>query len=213
MPGAQFVTFEGIEGSGKTTQVRLLERWLRQRGVQFVSTREPGGTTFGLAVRAVLLDPAGACRAPMSELLLYLADRYQDLHEIVLPALESNRLVLCDRYHDATVAYQGFGRGLELSRIRELERVLGIRKPDLTFLFDLDADLSLKRARVRNSTDRGLQEEGRFEQESLAFHRAVRQGYLNLAAAEPKRFAVINASLGVEEIHERVVAAFESYVH
>jgi len=210
-PG-MFITFEGIEGCGKTTQMRLVETWLRQRGVPCVSTREPGGTDFGRALRSVLLDPGGADRTPMPELLLYLADRVQNLEQVVGPATRAGQWVLCDRYHDATLAYQGHGRGIPLEDIHALAKILKIRTPDRTVLFDLDVVTSLRRARARNRSDQSLEAESRFEQEAVDFHERVRVGYLALAGAAPERFSVIDASGNEAEVHKRVVSVLSSYV-
>lgn len=210
-PG-MFITFEGIEGCGKTTQMRLVETWLRQRGVPCVSTREPGGTDFGRALRSVLLDPGGADRTPMPELLLYLADRVQNLDQVVGPATRAGQWVLCDRYHDATLAYQGNARGIPLEDIHALAKILKIRTPDRTVLFDLDVVTSLRRARARNRSDQSLEAESRFEQEAVDFHERVRVGYLALAGADPERFSVIDASGNKAEVHKRVVSVLSSYV-
>jgi dTMP kinase len=195
-----FITLEGVEGSGKTTQIGLLTEWLDGRGVPYVLTREPGGTPFGQQVRRVLLDAQGPARQPLAELLLYLADRYQDLHERILPALTEGKLVLCDRYHDATLAYQGFARGIRLEAIAHIAAALDIRTPDLTILLDIAPERSLARAIRRNQASASAGEEGRFEAEALDFHRRVREGYLQLAAREPARFLVIDADRPPEPV-------------
>ena len=150
MSSGKFVTFEGIEGSGKTSHLEHLCRHLAEGGFRFVVTREPGGTAFGREIRQVLLDNSGALRQPVGELLLYLADRIQDLHEVIRPALERGLHVLCDRYHDATRAYQGFARGIPSALIDQLARQLEILTPDLTVVFEVDVPLGLQRARERN---------------------------------------------------------------
>lgn len=188
-----FITLEGVEGSGKTTQIGLLTQWLDEKAAPYVLTREPGGTPFGRQVRQVLLDARGPARQPLAELLLYLADRYQDLHEQILPALAGGKLVLCDRYHDATLAYQGFARGIPLGVIAHIAAALDIRTPDLTILLDLAPERSLARAIRRNQASASAGQEGRFEAEALDFHRRVRDGYLQLASREPARFLVIDA--------------------
>jgi dTMP kinase len=189
-----FVTFEGIEGSGKSTQIALVADYLSMQGRSATLTREPGGTPIGDHVRKVLLDPANTALAPKAELLLYAAGRAQHLDEIIVPALKAGRIVLCDRFSDATLAYQGYGRGLDLELIRDLDRLVtaGLR-PDLTVLLDIDAAAGLSRARGRNSRG-GLESEARFENEHLSFHERVRQGYLDLARQEPGRFRIVDAS-------------------
>ena len=211
-PGC-FVTLEGVEGSGKTTLRDNVVAWARQTGLAVRLTREPGGTRFGERVRAILLDADGPARCPEAELLLYLADRVQDIRENIVPALSRGDLVLCDRYQDATVAYQGHARGLDRQWISSLAQGLGLLSPDLTLLLDADPALTLPRAIRRNEAGKLDREEGRFEAESLAFHRRVREGYLRLAAAEPRRFFVIDAMLPAEEVFrqakERLVSELQ----
>ncbi len=199
-----FITFEGIEGSGKSTQIALLANYLTARGVRHVLTREPGGTLIGDQVRKILLDPANRSLDPAAELLLYAASRAQHLHEIIMPALADGTNVLCDRFSDATLAYQGYGRGLDIGMIHTLDRIVtaGMR-PDLTLLFDIEAASGIARARGRNNS-RGLEAEARFENEELAFHERVRQGYLTLVAQEPDRIRVVDASSSPEEIQAKV---------
>jgi dTMP kinase len=199
-----FITFEGIEGSGKSTQIALLANHLTARGVRYVLTREPGGTSIGDQVRKILLDPANRLLDPAAELLLYSASRAQHLREIIMPALADGANILCDRFSDATLAYQGYGRGLDREMIRSLDRIVtaGMR-PDLTLLFDIDAASGVARARGRNNI-RGLEAEARFENEELAFHERVRQGYLTLVAQEPDRIRVVDASSSPEAIQEKV---------
>ena len=178
-----FITLEGTEGTGKTTQLERIAGRLRDIGIEPVTTREPGGTALGRDLRNLLLDPGSEPISPEAELLLYAADRAQHLKEVVEPALAAGRVVLCDRYLDATLAYQGSGRGLGVEGILEIHRRPPLdRRPDRTLLLDIDAELALDRARQRNA-DSGLDRtEGRFEQERIAFHDRVRQGYLRLAA-------------------------------
>jgi dTMP kinase len=199
-----FITFEGIEGSGKSTQIALLANYLIAREVRHVLTREPGGTLIGDQVRRILLDPANRSLDPAAELLLYAASRAQHLREIIMPALAGGANVLCDRFSDATLAYQGYGRGLNIEMIRALDRIVttGMR-PDLTLLFDIEAASGVARARGRNNS-RGLEAEARFENEELAFHERVRQGYLALVAQEPDRIRVVDASSSVEAIQTKV---------
>lgn len=180
-----FITFEGVEGSGKTTQLRRLDKTLRQSGRAVVVTREPGGCPIADAIRRILLDPDNHSLVPRAELLLYAAARAQHVDEVIRPALAAGAVVLCDRFTAATMAYQGFGRGLDQTVIGELNRLAcGDVIPDLTLLFDLAAEEGLQRALARNH-DQQLTHEGRFEAEALAFHQRVRQGYLTLAAGHP----------------------------
>jgi len=203
----RFVTFEGIEGCGKTTQLERLAERLAAVGVAAVLTREPGGTALGRSLRSVLLSPDSASMAPSTELLLYAADRAQHLTEVVEPALAAGRVVLCDRYLDATLAYQGYGRELGFEAVLELHRRPPLdRRPDRTLLLDLDPAEALERARRRNDELDLDATEGRFEQERLAFHRRVREGYLALAAAEPGRFVVIDARGTAAEVETRILA-------
>lgn len=203
---APWITFEGIEGSGKSTQLERLTARLRDAGVAPIVTREPGGTDLGQRLRALLLDPAQAGLHPMAELLLYAADRAEHLAKVVLPALAEGRVVLCDRYLDATLAYQGYGRKLGVERILEIHRHPPLdRRPQRTLLFDLDPAVAVERARRRDN-DRGVEgSEGRFEQEQLDFHERVRDGYLALAAADPRRIRVIEAARSVVAIEHDVV--------
>ncbi|HTF99896.1 MAG TPA: dTMP kinase [Nitrospirota bacterium] len=195
-----FVTFEGIEGSGKSTQIVMLANYLSAQNRHVTLTREPGGTEIGDQVRKILLDPSNVALDPKAELLLYAAGRAQHLAELISPELRAGRIVMCDRFSDATLAYQGFGRGLDQAMIRALDRIVtnGIR-PDLTMLLDIEAAAGLARARGRNRHT-GLEAEARFENEELAFHERVREGYLRLAKDEPERFRVIDAARAPEVI-------------
>jgi dTMP kinase len=206
-----FITFEGTEGTGKSTQVRLLADDLRAAGRKMIVSREPGGTAFGRALRGMLLDPAGANIAPLAELFLYLADRAQHVREVILPALERGEWVICDRFSDATLAYQGFGRGLDRDFIRDASgRAAGGLVPDLTLLLDLeDVAVGIDRARRRQQGDGTAGLEDRFEHEAIAFHTRVRDGYRALAAAEPQRFRIVPANLPSVQLHRLVLAELE----
>jgi dTMP kinase len=196
---ACFITFEGIEGCGKTTQVELLSRLLEGQGRPVLVTREPGGCAIADKIRAILLDADNHGLVPLAELFLYAAARAQHVEEIIKPALATGKVVICDRFTDATLAYQGYGRSLDLGLIRTLNRLAaGDSIPDMTILFDCPEEVGLKRALARIQATEGAREE-RFEQESLRFHRAVREGYLQLAAADPERFVVLDGSLGICE--------------
>ncbi len=203
-----FVTFEGVEGSGKTTQIRRLADRIRGGDREVVVTREPGGTELGSRLRSVLLREGEAPISPLAELFLYVADRAQHLAQIVEPALRRGAIVLCDRYLDATVAYQGYGRALGRDAVLDLHRLPPLtRRPDRTILLDLDAAEGLARARHRNRSSDLESREGRFEAETLRFHRAVRDGYLALAAADAGRVRVVPAAGSEEEVEARVIAA------
>jgi dTMP kinase len=199
---AAFITFEGIDGSGKSTQLRMLASELRLRGFDVVVTREPGGTPLGGRLRAALLDTDEQVD-PLAELLLYAADRAQHVRQLVRPALETGHYVLSDRYADATVAYQGGGRGFPPALIDEvIALATGGLMPDLTLIFDLPVAES--RARGQRRTDDG-DEDDRLDVESDEFRARVRNAYLQIAAAEPDRVRVIDASRSIEETHARVM--------
>lgn len=202
-----FITLEGIEGCGKTTQLRLLARRLEGLGHRVTVTREPGGCPIADQVRNILLDAGNSAMVPLAELFLYAAARAQHVSEVIAPALDAGGIVLCDRFTDATVAYQGWGRGLDLAVIDQLNRLAttGVR-PHMTLLLDCSAETGLSRAFSRINGTTGAREE-RFELESLQFHRRVREGYLELARREPDRFLVIDASLGIEETEEAIASA------
>jgi dTMP kinase len=204
-PRGLFLTFEGIEGSGKSLQVSLLARRLRAAGVAVVTTREPGGTRLGKRLRSILLETAGEPVAARAELHLYVADRIQHLLEVVEPALDRGDVVLCDRYADATMAYQGYGRLLPLDSIEELHRRAPLgRTPARTVLLDLDPETALTRARLRDERSGAAYAEGRMEAESLDFHRRVREGYLEIARMEPDRFRLVPGDTTPEEVQRKV---------
>lgn len=198
-----FITLEGIEGSGKSTLLNGLAEHLQALSRGVLKTREPGGVGLGKALRAMLLDPANQGLSSRAELFLYLADRAQHVDEIVRPALHENVVVLCDRFTDSTLAYQGYGRGLDLGELRRLNAMAtGKTVPDLTLVLDLPVEVGLKRAFSRNVAQGTTASEGRFEAESLAFHDRVRRGYLALAALEPQRIKVLDATLNPESLRE-----------
>lgn len=190
-----FITLEGIEGSGKTTQLKNITGFLEGRGRKCLVTREPGGTAIGKKIRSVLLNPDSKGMEPLTELLLYVADRAEHVKKIIRPALAAGKTVLCDRFFDATVVYQGYARGLDLALIHRLHRrVLEDLMPDVTILFDLPPKIGLLRAwnQINNGNRAGV--ETRFEEEDLAFHEKIRAGYLEIARLEPERFCIVDAA-------------------
>ncbi len=203
---ARFITFEGIEGSGKSTQIRHLFEFLRGRDLEVLMTREPGGTLAGEKVRGILLDPMMKGLIPRAELFLYAAARIQHIEEIIQPALAAGKVALCDRFVDATVAYQGYGREIPLSEVKVVNSLAALDlKPDLTFLLDLPVETGLKRARERNEAD-ASSATSRFEQEDLDFHGRVREGYLAIAAADRPRVKIIPADQPVERVAKQIQA-------
>jgi|LGOV01.1.fsa_nt_gb dTMP kinase len=209
---AHFITFEGIEGSGKTTQITMMAEFLRRQGYDVVTTREPGGCPIADAIREILLHPANNALVARAELLLYAAARAQHVAEVIQPALQQGQIVLCDRYTDATLAYQGYGRGLDLDLIEELNTLACADcRPHLTLLLDMPHEAGLQRALQRNSAQ-NMTDEGRFEQESLDFHRRIREGYLALAKNAPHRMRVIDAAGNPGEVSERLIACLQNYL-
>ena len=199
---AAFITFEGIDGSGKSTQLRMLASQLRLRGREVVSTREPGGTPLGTRLREALLD-AQEQVDPLAELLLYAADRAQHVRALIRPALAAGQIVLSDRYADATFAYQGAGRGFEPQLVEQVVRLAtGGLKPDLTLIFDLTIDESQDRAAQRARSGRT---HDRLDAEHADFHARVRDAYLKIAEAEPERVRVVDATYSIEETHAAVM--------
>jgi dTMP kinase len=210
-PG-RFITFEGLDGCGKTTQLRLLAAALREKGVEVVETVEPGGTGIGRQIRRILLDPANAEIHARAELLLYFASRAQNVEQVIRPALAAGHTVLCDRFTDSTLVYQGCGRGLDPAIVIELDRIAcqGLR-PDTTFLIDIDPATSLARAEHRNQHVAGPSE-SRIDEESAAFHARVRQGYLELAAGDPARFIIIDGRAAIGKVAQRIQEALPANV-
>jgi len=211
--GGFFITLEGIEGCGKSTQTRLLAEYLEGRGYEVTVTREPGGTAIGKRIRAVLLDPDSKGITGLTELLLYSADRAQHLAEVVEPALAAGGVVVCDRFTDATVAYQGYGRGLDIGLIETLTGIAtaGCR-PDMTLLLDLPVEKGLARAIGRND-ENGAHHEARFEQEALEFHEKVRQGYLHIYTCEQDRVKVLDAEGSVDEVWSAIRAVVDEAIN
>ena len=207
-----FITFEGIEGSGKSLQIARAREYLQGKGIACLVTREPGGTAFGAALRTVLLGMNEYRMEPWCELLLYLADRHQHLKEVIEPAIKRGYVVLSDRYQDATRAYQGAARGIPRTEIEKLNQLLGIIESDRTILLDLDPEEGLSRARARNLTSGASAAEGRFEAEDSEFHRKVRQAYLDLAAEAPQRITVVPASGKPEEISAHIARLLDEWL-
>jgi dTMP kinase len=198
-----FITFEGVEGCGKSTQIALLRDHLQSKGYSVLVTREPGGTPIAEAIRDVLLDPANKAMGATAELLLYEAARAQHVYEKIAPALAAGQIVLCDRFADSTTAYQGAGRGIAPELLHDLHHMAtaGVW-PDRTLLIDLPVEIGLDRARDRGRKDR-------IEQESLDFHQRVREGFLALAQADPDRITVIPGDQPVEVVHQAILRAVE----
>ena len=195
-----FITLEGPEGSGKSTQARLLAGHLRRQGREVIVTAEPGGDSVARKIRGLVLDSRNEV-VPEGELLLFLAARAQNVRRIILPALDSGAVVVCDRFADSSIAYQGYARGIDIPTLRNLnEFATGGLVPDLTLLLDIPVEVGLERQQDKN----------RFEAESVEFHRKVREGFLALAAKEPARWVVIDAQGSLEEVAERLTAAVET---
>lgn len=205
-----FITLEGMEGCGKSTQCALLVEHFTRLGFDVLRTLEPGGSVLGKELRRILLDPANSDLSPVSELFLYLADRAQHVGTVIRPALAQDRVVICDRFADSTVVYQGYGRGLEPSLLRQLNdtAVQGLW-PDATVLLDLDPEQGLRRALARNMRENKARTEGRFEAESLAFHTRVREGYLTWAALNRERFLVVDADRTPEQVFTAILRGLE----
>ena len=200
-----FITFEGVEGSGKSTQIRLLEKYLQKQGIDHFITREPGGPPISEAIRKLLLDVNNSEMVPETELLLYLASRAQHTAQWIIPALGLGKIVICDRYTDSSLAYQGAGRRLSANVINVLTSFATRNlKPDITFLLDIDVEVG--QARIQN---RKLD---RLEKESLNFHMQVRQEFLRLAKQHQDRYIIIDGSRGVQEIHELIVEHMKTHI-
>ena len=210
MPRGLFITLEGLDGSGKTTQINRLAAWLQQRGHNALVTRQPGGTAAGDRIRALVLDSRSTGLAPMAEMALMFADRAQAIAEVIEPALAAGEIVLCDRFTDSTEAYQGGGRELGSATVLELHRLICSNlQPGLTLLLLPSLEASLARARRRNQrvSEESGQDEGRFEQEKDAFYGRVWRKYREIAAREPERVVLIEGDLSIDEVHEQIVEA------
>jgi dTMP kinase len=210
MPRGLFITLEGLDGSGKTTQIKRLAAWMHKRGLNPVVTRQPGGTATGDRIRTLLLDSGSTPIAPMAEMALMFADRAQAVAEVIEPALAAGRIVLCDRFTDSTEAYQGGGREIGSVPVLELHQLIcGNLQPDLTLLLLPSLTVCLDRARRRNdraNTQNG-EDENRFELEQEAFFRRVWMKYREIATRESERVVLIEGNLGIDEVHEQIVEA------
>lgn len=199
-----FITFEGIEGCGKTTQIDLLKGFLSDIKIPYLVTREPGGCELGKKIRKILLGTENKNIFSMTELFLYAADRAQHVEEVIIPAIKEGKMVLCDRFTDATLAYQGYGRGINLDTIISLNTIAssGI-KPDLTFFIDCPVEIGIKRALARSNAS--SPDEMRFEKESLSFHYRVMDGYKKICAKEPERLITVDGNRNIDDVQRDIV--------
>lgn len=206
MKHGRFITIEGTEGVGKTTNIAFIKDWLQSHGIEFIATREPGGTELAEAIRELLLTPRDEKVNESTELLLIFAARAQHLNQVILPALEKGNWVLCDRFTDATYAYQGAGRELGADKIAILEQMVqGDRRPDLTLILDIPVEQGLQRALQRGDLDR-------FEQEQQDFFERVRACYLDLASQHPQRYRIIDASQPLESVQQSIAEVLQAYL-
>ena len=200
----KFITLEGIEGSGKSTSLETIQSFLECRDIQYITTKEPGGGPIGKELRSLLLNKESKISSEV-ELLLMMADRKNHLDNIVLPSLEKGTWVISDRYLDSTYAYQGGGRGIDISKIDNLVNLLNIPLPHLTMLFDLSPDIALERAKNRSELDR-------FEQEPLAFHGRIRDEYLRLSELHQERIKIVDSSLNFDEVESQVTETLSNFL-
>lgn len=201
-----FITLEGIEGAGKSTAVDFIEDFLTKKGHDVIKTREPGGTVIGEQIREILLKNENYTLTYDTELLLVFSARAQHIQEVILPALSSGKIILCDRFTDASYAYQGGGRGIDASRINLLEKwVQGDLRPNLTLLFDLDVNIGMQRTKKRSDADR-------FEREEINFFEKIRNTYLERAKNEPQRFRIINSASSLESVKEQIITILKDFL-
>jgi len=201
-----FITLEGIEGAGKSTAVDFIEDFLTKEGHDVIKTREPGGTVIGEQIREILLKNENYTLTYDTELLLVFSARVQHIQEVILPALSSGKIILCDRFTDASYAYQGGGRGIDASRINLLEKwVQGDLRPNLTLLFDLDVSIGMQRTKKRSDADR-------FEREEINFFEKIRNTYLERAKNEPQRFRIINSASSLESVKEQIITILKDFL-
>ena len=204
MKHGRFVSFEGIEGCGKTTQIALLSEALSRRDISHSVTREPGGTAVGEGIRRILLHSETIHLTAAAELLLFYASRSQNILEKIEPSLARGEVVICDRFYHASMAYQGYGRGIPIEFIEKLtDLVCGERRPEITILLDIEPEIGLARARSRNS--KRSEDEGRFEMEEIPFYTRIRNGYLELASREPNRIQIVAANRSIDTIHKEIL--------
>ena len=201
-----FISFEGIEGTGKSTQAKLLAEHLREKGYRVIQTMEPGGTNISMKIRELLLSPDSREMDHVTELLLYNAARVQHIKEVIEPAIERGDIVITDRFSDSTVAYQGFARGIDLQLIDSLDMIATNKLcPDITILLDIDVKTGLSRNKALNKNDR-------LELEDLSFHEKVRKGFIQIAAREPERVKLVDCSKGLDEVHRKVVEIITGFL-
>ena len=200
-----FITFEGIEGSGKSTQIKMLTEHLTQKGIEYLVTKEPGGTDIGYKIRQILLDKNSHFKSKYAELLLFYADRLENVAENIVPAIEVGKVVICDRYIDSSIAYQIGARLMPAKLVASLNKLVGLM-PDITLLYDLDPEIGLKRASLRSEKDR-------FEKEEMTFHHNVRNAYLNQAKIEPSRIKIIEISdLNPEQVFSKTLEKLDIFL-
>jgi dTMP kinase len=210
----KLITFEGIEGSGKSTQIKLVAEYFVEKNVPIIVTQEPSGTDIGRKIGSILFNREHYYMCAETEMFLFCAARAQHVREKILPALEQNKVVLCDRFSDATYAYQGAGRGLDSEFIRLINDYSALYlKPDLTLLFDLPVEIGLQRATDRNNRLKEPSSIDRFERENIDFHRRIREGYLNILRNDPKRFRLIDANQDVNAIQEEVRRHISDFIN
>ncbi|MFZ3055630.1 MAG: dTMP kinase [Smithella sp.] len=210
----KLITFEGIEGSGKSTQIKLVAEYLSRRHVSLVVTAEPSGTAIGRKIGSILFNREHNNMCAETEMFLFCAARSQHVREIIMPAIKQNKVVLCDRFSDATYAYQGAGRGLDNQFIKLINDYSSmLLKPDLTLLFDLPVEIGLQRANKRNDNLKESSSIDRFEKENMDFHRRIREGYLNILKNDPDRFRLIDANRDVETIQKDVRTYINNFIN
>jgi dTMP kinase len=205
-----FITFEGGEGAGKTTQIQKLAAFLSDKGRKVIVTREPGGTSEAEKIRDLLVKKNGGAWTPLAEAMLFFTARHMHIETLIKPALKQSKIVLCDRFTDSTIAYQGYGHGFDLEVLKQVQTLsIGDFKPDLTFIFDIDVKKGLSRAGKRMAGSEKESREDKFENLALQFHEKLRQGYLKIAEQNPNRCHVINADQSIESLHREIINEIE----